>query len=89
MTAFTIPDDQLAETVRQDVLRRVLLLDPDSLDVAVADGVASIRGQVPRRSDARIVEEMTRRLDGIVQVEADLTWELDDTRYNRPPSNLP
>jgi CBS domain-containing protein len=89
MSAFTIPDEELAETVRQDVLKRVLLLDPGSLDVEVKDGVASIIGEVPRRSDARILEELTRRLDGIVNVETDLTWELDDTRIERPPSNLP
>jgi osmotically-inducible protein OsmY len=55
----------------------------------VKDGVASISGEVPRRSDTRILEELTRRLDGIVNVETDLTWELDDTRIERPPSNLP
>jgi CBS domain-containing protein len=89
MSAFTIPDDELAEMVRQDVLKRVLLLDPKSLDVVVRDGVASISGEVPRRSDARILEELTRRLDGIVDVETDLSWEMDDTRSGRPPSNLP
>jgi CBS-domain-containing membrane protein len=89
MSAFTIPDEELADTVRQDVLKRVLLLDPGSLDVEVKDGVASISGEVPRRSDARILEELTRRLDGIVNVETDLTWELDDTRIERPPPNLP
>jgi CBS domain-containing protein len=89
MSAFTIADDELADTVRNDVLKRVLLLDPASLDVVVEDGVASISGEVPRRSDARILEELTRRLDGIVHVETDLTWELDDTRTDRPRPNLP
>ena len=44
MSAFTIPDEELADTVRQDVLKRVLLLDP---------GVARCRGEGRRRLDQR------------------------------------
>jgi CBS domain-containing protein len=84
--AYVRSDDELAATIRDDVLLRILWLDPAQFTVAVHDGVASISGRVERRSTAEMVERAVRMVPGIVDVEPDLTWALDDSREE--PSSL-
>lgn len=80
VNAFTRPDEIIEDDVREDVARRVLFIDPDELDITVSEGVVSLSGELPARSDARMLEELTRRLDGVVAVEAELSWKIDDTK---------
>ena len=76
--AFVRSDGQLAETIRQDVLLRVLWLDPALFDVDVENGVATIRGHVERRSIAEMIERAVRNVPGIVDVVAAVSWDLED-----------
>ncbi|MGZ8513570.1 MAG: CBS domain-containing protein [Candidatus Limnocylindrales bacterium] len=78
--AYIRSDDELAATIRDDVLLRILWLDPAQFTVAVRNGVASISGRVERRSTAEMVERAVSMVPGIVDVEPDLTWALDDGR---------
>jgi hypothetical protein len=58
----------------------------------VADGIVALEGMVPTRSDARILEEMARRIDGVVGVSSDrLRFEVDDTKRaeKRIPGDAP
>lgn len=80
--AFVRSDEQLAETIRQDVLLRVLWLDPNLFDVAVVNGVATIRGRVERRSIAEMIERAIRNVPGIVDVTCAVTWEMEDDRVH-------
>jgi CBS domain-containing protein len=76
--AYLRSDEELERTIREDVLRRILWLDPASFDVAVRNGEASISGHAERRSTAEIVEETIRMVPGIVDVQVDIGWSLDD-----------
>lgn len=78
--AYVRSDEELAVTIREDVLLRILWLDPAQFTVAVHDGVASISGRVERRSTAEMVERAVGMVPGIVDVEADLSWAVDDSR---------
>ena len=78
--AFVQSDEELARTISEDVLLRVLWLDPSAFVVKVKDGVASIRGHVDRRSIAEMLERAARMVPGIVDVEANVTWAADDSR---------
>jgi CBS domain-containing protein len=78
--AFVQSDAELARTISEDVLLRILWLDPSSFVVEVRDGVASIRGHVERRSIAEMLERAVRMVPGIVDVHADVTWASDDAR---------
>jgi predicted transcriptional regulator len=78
--AYVRSDDELADTIREDVIRRMLWLDPASFAVNVDRGIASISGHVDRRSTAKMVEEATAAVPGIVDVEASIAWSLDDNR---------
>lgn len=83
--AFARSDDELARTIRDDVLLRVLWLDPTRFAVDVRDGVASIAGDVDRRSTADLIRETVALVPGIVDVDARLEWSLDD-RHLQPPT---
>lgn len=76
---FTRPDEVIEDEIREDLIRRVLFVDPDEMDVGVADGVVSFVGEIGTRTEARLLEELARRLDGVVRVDSKLTWRVDDT----------
>ena len=79
VTVFTRPDDVIEDEIREDIIDRVLLLDGDSLDVSVADGIVHLAGVLPTRTDKRLLEEMVRRIDGVVKMASDVSFEVDDT----------
>lgn len=78
VAAFSRPDELIEDQIREDVVRRHMGLDPGRLAVEVDEGVVSLGGQVPLRSDARLLDELVRRLEGVVRVESRLTWVEDD-----------
>jgi CBS domain-containing protein len=79
VTVFTRPDDVIEDEIREDIINRVLLLDADELEVEVEDGVVKLAGSLPTRTDKRLLEEMVRRIDGVVRMESDATFEVDDS----------
>jgi CBS domain-containing protein len=79
VSAFTRPDDLIEDEIREDLVRRVLFVDPESIDVTVVNGVVTFVGSIGTRTEARLVEELARRLDGVVDVSNELTWRIDDT----------
>lgn len=79
VSAFTRPDDLIEDEIREDLVRRVLFVDPETIDVSVLNGVVTFVGSIGTRTEARLVEELARRLDGVVDVSNELTWRLDDT----------
>jgi CBS domain-containing protein len=76
--AYVRSDDELAATIRQDVILRILWLDPALFTVVVKDGVASISGRVERRSTAEMIEHSVRMVPGVVDVYASVPWSIDD-----------
>ncbi len=79
VAAFTRPDDLIEDEIREDLIRRVLFVDPETVDVQVANGVVTFVGTIGTRTEARLVEELAKRLDGVVGVENNLDWRIDDT----------
>ncbi|HSR45673.1 MAG TPA: CBS domain-containing protein [Acidimicrobiia bacterium] len=80
VAAFTRPDDVIEDEIREDVIRRILFLEEVAVNVSVVDGVVTLSGSVPTKSDARLLEELTRRLDGVVRLKSDVAYEVDDQR---------
>jgi CBS domain-containing protein len=72
--AYLRTDDELAATIRDDVLFGLLWLDPRSFTVAVQNGEATVSGHVDRRSTAKIVEETIAMVPGIIAVTVRLSW---------------
>lgn len=78
INVFATPDEVVAETIREDVIRRVLWIDPAKVDLAVTDGRVTLRGTLPTHTDVRMLEAMAGRTDGVVSVNSDLSFEVDD-----------
>ena len=79
VAVFQRPDEIIEDEIREDLLRRVLFVDPDAIDVQVKDGIVTFSGEIGTRNEARLLEELARRLDGVIRVSSDLSWKLDDT----------
>ena len=78
VAAFTRPDEIIDDVINEDLLRRVLFVDPDDITVEVTNGVATFSGEIGTRNEARLLAELARRLDGVMKVDSNLTWRLDD-----------
>jgi CBS domain-containing protein len=77
--AYVRSDDELARAIREDVLLRILWLDPARFEVQVENGVATVRGRADRRSTAEMVGRVVAMVPGIVDVLDFVTWEVDDS----------
>ena len=78
VSVFTRPDDVIEDEIREDLIRRVLFIDPDQLDVSVTNGVVTFVGEVGTRNEARLLSELASRLDGVLHVESQVAWRYDD-----------
>jgi CBS domain-containing protein len=78
LVAFARDDDVIADAVEQGVIRRILMLESRDVSVHVADGVVLLSGQVPNRSDAKLLEELVGRIEGVIRCDSDLVWSFDD-----------
>ena len=76
--AYLRTDEELQQIIRDDVLHRILWLDPAAFEIDVRDGEVALRGHVDRRSTARIVEEAVTMVPGVVSVTTELHWSIDD-----------
>lgn len=78
---FVRPDSEIKEEVVAEVIERILWLNPQTVKVSARDGLVTLSGEVPARSDTRILEEMTKRVDGVVDVDATgMSFDVDDTK---------
>ena len=78
LVAFARDDEVIADAVERGVIRRILMLESRDVSVHVADGVVMLSGQVPNRSDAKLLEELVGRIEGVIRCESDLVWSFDD-----------
>jgi CBS-domain-containing membrane protein len=83
VNAFTKPDDVIEDEVREDIVRRLLFLDPGDVDVEIEDGVVTLRGELEHRTEVQLLEELTRRIAGVVRVVSELTYRVDDRKIDR------
>jgi len=73
------PDHDLHEDVVENVLRRMLWIDPLTVKVEVHDGVVTLTGNLDRKSTAELAVHVTKTVPGVIRVVDQLTWEYDDT----------
>jgi CBS domain-containing protein len=80
MGAFARSDDELKAEITADVVERVMRIDPKTIGIVVEDGLVTLSGPVETRSDARLLEELAVRVEGVVSVTSELTYTHDDTK---------
>jgi predicted transcriptional regulator len=77
--AYLRRDEETLRTIREDVIRHAMWLDPDELRVVVRDGTVEMTGTVDRHSTATILEKLIGVVEGVDDVASHLTWEYDDS----------
>ena len=86
--AFLQSDEDLAESIRRDVLLRSFWLNPADFEVVVTEGVVTVRGRVERRSMAAMLPRFVQMVPGVVAVEAHIDWSIDDGEIEAPSPDL-
>lgn len=82
--AFVRTDEELAETIRQEVLLGAMSLDPVLFDVSVTGGIARVRGRVDHRSDVELLKQLIGTVPGIVSADVDVSWISDGSNADVP-----
>ena len=72
-------DEAIRDEIRNQVLRQTLWIDPDTIDVSVAQGVVVLIGRADRRSTAQIIVRLCEAVPGVVEVVDQLEHGYDDT----------
>lgn len=91
LRAFARPDADIIDEIVSHVIGDVLWIDARRVEVRCIEGNVRLRGRLETKSDATLLEELTRRVDGVVSVDAKLSWEIDNTKLEMvspPPGGL-
>lgn len=75
---FLRRDDAIRDEIAADVLRRTMRLGPSEVTVEVRDGRVALGGSVEFRSLIPVIEELCRRVDGVVSVADHIAYRTDD-----------
>lgn len=78
LAVFLRDDAEIREEVVEEVLARMLLVDPLRVAVSVADGVVSLTGELDTRGDTVAVVHLVERLEGVVGVHDRLSYRVDE-----------
>lgn len=77
--AFTRTDAELEQELEQDVLQRMMWIDPGQVEVNVENGVATLSGRLPTRRDVELLNKLAARVPGVVAVDSTVVWDVDET----------
>jgi osmotically-inducible protein OsmY len=72
--AFVRSDDEIQREIQEDVLKRVMWINPSEVGVTVEDGVVTLEGQVASEADRDMLPTFVRRVPGVVEVSSTLTY---------------
>jgi CBS-domain-containing membrane protein len=79
LKVFLREDADIQAEVREDVIRRTLWIDPDTIQIVVHGGVVVMEGQLERRSLIPVVERLVMAVEGVVGIDERLSFLVDDT----------
>lgn len=87
LRAFARTDEEILDEIMGKIITETLWIDPERVQVSSEDGDVKLSGRLGVRSDAQLLVELTKRVDGVASVSDDLSWDVDNTRQNRltPP----
>jgi CBS domain-containing protein len=88
LTVFLRPDAEIRSEVVEEVLAGMLMVAPGRVAVDVVDGVVTLTGELDTHGDAEVAVEMVRRMEGVVDVVDELTWQVPDRPETIPVRDL-
>lgn len=80
LSVFARPDEAIEHDIRYRIIGQVLALDESELSVVVKDGHVDLAGSVPTKTEARLLEELSAGVDGVMSVDSGLHYLVDDTK---------
>jgi predicted transcriptional regulator len=80
LKVFTRSDEEIRDAIVQGLLVGHLWMDPSQFVVTVRDGIVSLQGKLPRRSDVTRINRLLATIDGVVGVEGTLDYRWDDMK---------
>jgi CBS domain-containing protein len=78
LQVFLRPDDEIRAEVIKDVLVGYLGTNPALVQVEVTDGVVRLAGELERKSMLALIRPAVRAVDGVIDVEGELGYAVDD-----------
>jgi CBS domain-containing protein len=78
--AFVRPDLEVEREIREDVLRRTMWIEPETVQVHVERGEVQLRGEVETKADAEMIPTYVARVPGVVSVLSKLSWRDDGSK---------
>ncbi|GHG07060.1 CBS domain-containing protein [Streptomyces filamentosus] len=82
---FLRGDTAIREEIEHDVLGDTLRLAPDTLRVAVDDGVVTLTGRVEERADIPVIVRLCRSVDGVVALHQSIDYTYDNLALDVEP----
>ncbi len=79
LQVFLRSDEELREEIAGTLIPAILPSSVDAVGVDVRLNIATLSGEVDRKSDADILIRLTRELDGVVGVVDQIRYRWDDT----------
>ena len=80
LQVFLRPDDEIRAEIINDVLVGYFGTNPALVRVEVTDGVVRLAGELERKSMLDFIRSEVRAVDGVIGVEGELGYAIDDTR---------
>jgi CBS domain-containing protein len=77
--AFTRTDAEVERELREDVLARTMWIEPGRVDLVVENGAVKLAGRLHTRSDVELLGRLVGRVPGVLAVDSDVHWDVDDT----------
>jgi len=87
LAAFLRGDEQVRRQIVH-AMEMTFHLTSDQVAVTVHNGVVRLDGQVERRSVAGELGRLTAAVDGVIAVDSELAWEIDDTTTGSRPRDV-
>ncbi len=81
--AFTRSDIEILEEIRDDVLARVLWVDPERVRIAVRDGEVELSGSLETSADADVLVRLVEKIPGVVSVRSTVAHRSDEAGLAR------
>lgn len=82
---FLRSDQSISREVRENVLVGALGLDPETVGIAVEDGVVTLEGELESRRQVGLLTRLVQGVEGVVEVRSRLVWRLDEAAPGKPP----
>jgi CBS domain-containing protein len=88
LTVFLRSDAAIRSEVLEDVLAHAVVVEPERVAVDVVDGVVTLTGALDTHGDAEVAVALVSRIEGVVDVVDQLSWQVPDSPETMPVRDL-